>query len=235
MISKNSEKKEKSVQNETMDFSTRFGIFLRRYRLVFLVIAILAALSVIIVIGWTVINNIYLERSATAVEKIENQFDEWYSADETKRVDIEAALLSEIEKTQKSFKNSFASIRALLIKGQLYYEKENYSEAMNSFLDAYQEDNKSDVGVTGLRNAASCALATGDTTKGIELFEVLVNEVSISFSFAHDSWLLGMLYEENKNYAKAKECYGKLIAIKPNDDWTKLAKSRMIFLNSNGL
>ncbi|MCX7025717.1 MAG: tetratricopeptide repeat protein [Spirochaetes bacterium] len=235
MVSKNTEKSDNSASADSTDFSEKLNDILRKYRMVLVVFAVATGLAVTLAIGWTVMNGIALEASAVSMEKMNKSFEAWYSAEDAKKTELETLLRADIDAAIKAHGSRYAGLKALLLKARMHFEKKEYAEAQKAYLEVFEKGRKFDLGVVGLRNAASCALASGDTAKGIELYARLVGEFPASDGYPHDSYLLGLLYEDAKDYAKARECYNQLVATKPDDDWTKLARSRIIFLTSNGL
>ncbi len=226
---------DKTAQAEKKTFAEATEDFLRKYRVVLLGLAIAASAAVIGAIAWTFVNKASLDAQAVAIEKVNKSFEAWYSADDAKKGDLETALRADIDQAVKQYGNAYAGLKALLVKGRMHFEKKEFADAQKAFMELYEKGKKFDLGIAALRNAASCAMSAGDDAKAIELYGILVKDYATSDGYAHDAYVLGLLLEDAKEYKKARETYDALLAAKPSGDWTNLAKSRIIFLDSNGL
>jgi TolA-binding protein len=84
-----------------------------------------------------------------------------------------------------------------------------------------------------LYNAATAAEERGDSLKALELYTRCAKEYEKTFPLMPRVYFaIGRIQESQKNNTEALAAYEKLVEKWPNDNWTKLARSRILMLST---
>ncbi|MDP3129896.1 MAG: tetratricopeptide repeat protein, partial [Bacillota bacterium] len=87
-----------------------------------------------------------------------------------------------------------------------------------------------------LQEAAVAAEERGSPETAKSLYERFLKEYPNAVAgIPHAHFALGRLAEDTKEYVAAISSYEKIVATYPDSDWTKIAKDRILFINSRGL
>ncbi len=210
--------------------------FVQANRLIFLV-----AIGVVfaVIIGFVVFSEIRTARtqkSTVMVEQAQSDYNEWSNATDSKKKDIEAKLLSELETIIKSYPHLYSAQRALFIRGNLYYDKKEWKLAAENYTRLATSFPRSYLATVSLIDAGAAYEQAGDNTSAVKQYQTLAD------SYGKDSpekpmalFSLGRLAEGKKDYKGAKTQYDKLVNDFPSSSWTNLARDRIISLQTEGL
>lgn len=94
---------------------------------------------------------------------------------------------------------------AYLLKGDIYWQKENYKEARFSYIKAIEYDEKSARAYFGLGN---CFFSEGDLSEAMSLFK---QAIALKTDFAEAYLNLGFCYYRRKQYAKSISMFQKAV------------------------
>jgi tetratricopeptide (TPR) repeat protein len=222
---------------EKKHISHKVADILRKYRVVLLIVLAIAVAAVIGLAIWTQVHGAAIRDSTARIEKIEDQLGLYQNEqDPAKKADLEKSLAASLDQVIARWPHLLAAQHAHALKARLAEEKKDWAGAEQEWLAAIDVLPNDYLAPIALQNAAVAAEEKGSPEKSAEYYKRLIDKYSAStVGIPHAYFALGRLAEANKDYAAALTSYEKIVASYPDDDWTKLAKDRILFLKSRGL
>ncbi len=221
---------------ENASFSQKISDFLRKYRTIVLAVLGAAVLAVIVVALWSAIHGAAVRNSTARLEKAQASIaalaDE---KDEAKKAELEKAAVADLDAIAAKWPRLFAGQRARLLKGRLAADKKDWALAEKEFIAVADAAGSSYLAPAALQEAAVAAEERGAPEKAVEYYKRFVDKFPKAAGVPHAWFSLGRLAEDSKDYVAAMGHYEKVVAAFPDDDWTKLAKDRILSLKSRGL
>lgn len=229
--------KAKAAAEEKNRFSTIVSDLLRKYRVFLLGLLAAVVLAVIVVAVWTAISEARAKASTVAIEKVEDDLTAYQGEqDATKKASLQKSLLAASDKVIASWPSLYAAQKAHAIKAQLAADNKDWDGSEKEWLAASAMLTSDFLAPLALQNAAVAAEERGANDKAAQYYKRLVDKyTNKTVGIPHAFFALGRLAEDSKDYAAAVSYYEKIVASYPNDDWTKLAKDRILFMKSQGL
>lgn len=211
--------------------------FLRKFRVVLFGILGAVILVLIVVAIWTAVTESRMKASTLAIENAENQLSSYQSEqDATKKAALEMSLKTSLDKVIASYPHLYAAQKAYAIKAQLAEDAKDWQSAENDWLAASKLLKKDFFAPIALQSAAVAAEERGAEDKAAGYYKTFIAEYGKNaVGIVHAYFALGRIAETAKNYTEAIGYYEKLVSTYPDDDWTKLAKDRILALRSQGL
>lgn len=214
-------------------FLEKISNFLYNNRIVLL---ILLCVIVVGVIGFSVVSEVtssISEQATVEVEKAQALYEEWTDAEVGEKEEIENKFFDVCENVLKEYPDSYAAQRALFVRGKVFAEKEDWQNAVNDYIDLAENFAVGHLTPIALTNAAVAYEAIENIDKAIETLERITKDFKgKSIEYAHAVFSLGRLNEEKGNLDEADTFYSELIEEFPSSGWTKLAKNRKIYINT---
>jgi tetratricopeptide (TPR) repeat protein len=184
----------------------------------------------------TLISRDVSNKATLAMEKLESDFEAWNGMPDDKKVgDASASIIEKADLLIKKYSRHYASARASVIKAQLLFFSDDLEGAEKAYVEMAERLPESHMAPTALINASAIAEDRGQADQAIAYLEKAVEKYPSAPGFGRALLSLGRIHEQKKEYDKAKEAYGKLIAGGSESDWTKLAHDRIILMKSLGL
>jgi tetratricopeptide (TPR) repeat protein len=216
--------------NETVSLPQAVNNFLQKNRV--LLITVFVALFAII--GAFFVFSVVIEnRNKTAFEQIETTLNDWETAraasDKAGLAAKEDGYIASLKKIADSNKGSFGGARANMTIAEIYFSRKDWQNAQSYYLAAAKAAPKAYTAGLNYFNAGICADELGKSDEAISL----LNKAIALDNFAMQPRALfnvGRIEEQRSNVEAANAAYAKLAEKYPDDDWTLLAKSRMIAL-----
>jgi len=237
MAPKESAAPNKSAREEKPTIQARLNDFLRKNRVFFIVFFVILATLILIAAVWTIVDRSVSNSAAKALENVETSISEWSKMETGSESQSKSdAILAELDAVASKFKRRYAAQKSLVLSGRIYANRDDWASAEKKFLEAADFKSDSFLASFALQEAARSAEERQDIETAISLWKRVIDSYSDStIGLPHAYFVLGTLYEESKQYAEASARYEKLIASYPDNDWTKLARNRIILLKSQGL
>ncbi|HSV57205.1 MAG TPA: tetratricopeptide repeat protein [Magnetospirillaceae bacterium] len=236
MASRDPSTADKAGRDAKPSLQAALNDFLRKYRLVILTVFAVALTALAAVTVWTLVEEGMNTRSARALEKAELSLREWREMEDGPAARERAAeVLSELRSVAERYRRRYAGQKALVLAGRIQAGLGDWEAAENTFREAADARKDSHLTVFALAEAAVAAEERRDFAAAIELWTRVTASKGLPVGIPHAYFVLGTLYEETQQFEQARASYEKLIAEHPQSDWTKLARSRIIHLKSQGL
>lgn len=214
-------------------FLEKISNFLYNNRTVLLVLLAIIILGVIGFSIYSEFSNSINEQASQGVEKAQELYGEWTEAEVGEKEEIENEFFDVCEKVLTEYADSAAAQKVLFIRGQVFAEKEDWQNAVNDYIDLAENFAVGHLTPIALTNAAVAYEAIENIDKAIETLERITKDFKgKSIEYAHAVFSLGRLNEEKGNLDEADTFYSELIEEFPSSGWTKLAKNRKIYINT---
>ncbi len=215
--------------------TTRLADFIQRNRILFLVVMIVLIVFVVGYFSYTEWQRRARENSTVMAEKAQELYQSWQDAtDESKKQGYEQDLVASLEQILRRYPHQYAAQRALFIRGELSYAREQYDQAAQAFTDLQGRFQKSYLAPIALVNAAVSREQEDKGEQALELYRRLVSEYKDSYLVPHALFSIGRLSEAADDIPAAVEVYNRLRDEHPLSSWTKMARNRIIELTVNG-
>ncbi len=133
---------------------------------------------------------------------------------------------------ENNAKNPVGS-RAYLLAAELEFKNKEYAKARTAYENAAAANEKAYTAPIAWYNAAICSEELGEIDSAIALIEKATDREDF-VTAPRAMFNAGRMEEERGNYSSAKVWYNKINDKYPNDNWSNLAKSRLITLEAEG-
>lgn len=221
-------------KTEELTLKDRVIQFLSTYRNVLIGGGIVIVVVLVSLAIYTAVMSNRIESSSVAAEELSSSFEEWKNAEEEEKMSsLEKEIRSKGNEIISSYSNLFAAARAHMVLGQLAVEKENFSKAEEQFLSVADNFSDTYLAPVSLMSAAVSREKQQNYKGAVELYRrVEENYAELSPAAPHALFSVGRLSERLDNREDALEAYNKLVDNFSSSNWTKAARSRIIFLKS---
>lgn len=130
-------------------------------------------------------------------------------------------------------KGGVVGVRANLLSAELAYQKEDYSKAVDFYNAAASKGKKSYTAPIAFYNLGSCYEKLNNLDAAAENYKKAADNADYILK-AHAKFSYGRVLETQGKYAEAVAAYTELNDKNPDDNWAKLAKTRIISLKAEG-
>ena len=223
---------------ERTSIAHALGRFLSTKRKALLIGAVVVVGGIIVAVGAYQFLDRRAERSARAVELLEERWVEWQTLPEEERTESEltAEIRSSIEEIGDAYRGSYGDLRARYIGASLEWELERYEEARTAYRSIVDDFPRSHLVGVALAGAAAASenLSDIDEARGF-LARIADGEGLPHGEQARALFNLGRLAEAEQEHALALDYYNRLIEEHGESSWTNLGRGRIIWLASQGL
>jgi len=221
-------------KNEGSTFKQKLTIIIQKNSTILLG---LLALIIIVVIGLLIYNSIQLkslEKETQQIEAIQDNYEKIsLLTDEGEIEKARSSLLTDLNTLINSNSKNYALQRGLFIRANLYYNNNELKKSVDDFKLLAKTFPNSYLAAISLVNAGTALEDQKKTDDAIEVYKMVIDKYSkTSPETANIYFSIGRLFEENGDFKAAKEEYNTLLDNFPDSNWTNLARSRIIFLES---
>jgi tetratricopeptide (TPR) repeat protein len=227
----------KAKSSEKKTFYVKFSDFLRKYRMIVLIIFGAALVAVVGVAVSTAIKDSQLKASTASLEKLDADYSTYSSEqDPAKKADLEKSFITLADQMSKKWQGRYAGQKALAYKAKIEESNKDWAAAEKDWLDIVSSAPSSYLAPIALQGAATAAEEQGAVDRAIADYRKLVDKYSDqTIGMPHAYFSLGRLSEQSKDYTAALTAYQKVASSWPESDWTKLATDRILFMKSSGM
>lgn len=224
-------------KGEKKRFSQKLDEFLRSNRTLLIVVLAVLVAAVAFLAIFSSVRNAQINASTLRIEQLSNDFSSWaYNEDATGKAEAGKTLAADLEAVTKKWPGKFASARAYELLARIAEDGKDWATAEKDWMAIYENFPKTYLAPLALQNAAVAAEERGAPDAAIAHYQAVVdNYTGKTVGIPHALFSIGRLSESSKDYAAAVASYEKLLSLYADDDWTKLAKDRIIFLKAQGL
>lgn len=228
------EKKPVIKNGEKKTFSEKLSDFLRANRILLLSILGALVLGIAAVAIVTGITNAQANSSSERIEALTQDLGTWASEqDPNKKAEAEKLLVASLTEVTTKWPRQFAAARAYSLLARIAEQNKDWTSAEKDWMAVADKFPSTYLAPIALQNAAVAAEERGANDAALAHYKAFTDKyVGKSVGIPHAYFSMGRIAEDSKDYASALVSYEKLASIYPDDDWTKLAKDRIIFLKA---
>lgn len=224
------EQKKELSKKET--FLISLSNFLQKNRIFFIVtiIVLIVGLIAFMVVRETLQKR--TEKSTILAETLQEEYEKWVTeVDDTKKAAYRDQCFERIEQILDKYPNLYASQRALFVKGNIFFEEEKWTEASDAYYELYASFDDSYLSPIALNNASVAYENNKNLDKALEMLTLISDNYKDTFiDIGKVYFSKGRLYEAQDDAENALIAYNILVDEYPNNNWTKLARNRIIAL-----
>ena len=218
---------------EKTRFVDRLGRAIHYSRFYLLTLLGVFVVAVVAYFVFSEVNENAREKATVLAEEAEQRYEMWQSTeDEAGRQEIEESLLEDLAFIIDEYPRQYAAQRAYFISGNLYYEKELWEEASSRLLEIPGRFPKSYLAEEALFISAICHEELGEPDEALTLYRRLTEDYPQSPRMPHALFSQGRILESRGDAEEAIQIYNTLRLDYSFSNWTKLAVSRIIQLES---
>ena len=213
------------------DFSSRERVnawIVKNWKLLISVIAVIILIMVGIMIQSFVQDN-EINSSAELAEDIQKLYDDWISKELEDRDDDELLIL--IDKALTEYSQHFAAKRALFTRSKMAYEKENWDDAAEGFIELADRWPRSYLAPVCLFNSASANEQAGNIEAAKQTLSRMIELYAETSPLIPEVYFnLGRIAENEVEIDTALVQYNEIISQFPESRWTDLSRNRILIL-----
>lgn len=221
---------------EKLRFSEKLDLFLRKNRILLFVMLGVIVAALLVITGYSIIDGKRANAAAIEVEQLAEKINTWSSTeDQAKKAELGKPITEGLQAVVKAYPRQFAAARALTLLARMAEADKDWATGEKTWLTIYERFPKMYMAPIALQNAAVAAEERGAPDQAMAHYKLVVERYAgKTVGMAHSYFSLGRLAEDSKDYAQALAYYDKVVSGYPDDDWTKLAKDRIIALKAQG-
>ena len=175
------------------------------------------------------------ESSTTLVEQAQEKYEEWRSEeDEDKKADQEKKLMEDLEAIVDRFPRTYASQRALSVRGDIFFEKGDWELAEKDYKELSERFAGSYLAPEAVLKRAICMEELEDVDEALALYRFLADNYPDSPRLPQAYFSIGRLFETKGDFDEALSAYNHMKLEYPYSNWTNLGINRIIHLKSTG-
>ncbi|MFP4490633.1 MAG: tetratricopeptide repeat protein [Spirochaetaceae bacterium] len=220
-------------KGEELTLKDKVTRFLSTYRNVIIALSVVILVALAAVAIYTLVMNNRIEESSIMAEELQESFEEWQSADNDEKAELEENIVSDAEDIISQYGSLYAAARAHMVLGKLHAENDEWEDAEDRFLTVSESFPKSYLAPVSLLSAAACREETEDLEGAVELYQRVEADYSENSPAAAQAvFSAGRVYERLDRTDKALGAYNSIVDNFSNSSWTNLARSRIIYLET---
>ncbi len=227
-MSQNHEKTEK------MAFKSKLSLIIQKNSKI-----LLGGLSliVLVVIGLLIFNSLQLKNLENYTQQIEVIQDDYAElsiiTDENEKNEAEKKILGNLNSLIENSPKNYAHQRALFIRANIFYKNKDWDKSIEDFKLIANDFSHSYLAPISLINAAGAFEESNRIDDAIATYQLVIENYStISPEIPNIYFSIGRLFEQKEDTKSALEEYNNLVDTFPDSNWTNLARSRIIYLES---
>ncbi len=221
-------------KNEKVSFQHKVLLLLHKNGIIILAALGVLAAALIILAVVSNANSKKLEADTQKIEGIQNDYSSYLSATDTaKKAELKKKITSELKEIIAKGVKTYPLERALFIQGNMYYNDKQWKKSSESFIQLSTLFPKSYLSAVALLDAAAAYEENNSLDKALESYQRVVDSYkNMSPDIPHALFSIGRVYEAKKDTKSALKTYNSLIDRFPASNWTNLARSRIIYLET---
>ncbi len=220
-------------KTEELTVKEKLIAFLTRYTYLIVAVVGVAAVVLISIAVYTAVMNSRIEKSTVMAEELVDTFEEWRSADDADKAVLEEEIRAGAEEILDDYPKLYAGARAGMVLGELNTAMEQWEAAEKSFIEVAETFPKSYLAPIALMSAAVSREESGDAEGALELYRKIGEEYAEGSPVAaHAVFSIGRLNESLNDREGALEAYNRVVDNFSSSNWTKPARSRIIYLET---
>lgn len=217
-------------KEEELNIQQHISAFLVKNRS--LIIGGIVAIFVIIgaLVAITIVSDNKRDAAYSKIDTLVEQWNEAKNASDTSALaTAEDTIIADLTKIADGNGRTFAGARAGLALAEIYFSRKDWQNAETWYLAVEKASPESYTAGLALFNASVCADESGNADNALSYLEKAIALESFPMK-TRALFNIGRIEEDRNQNDKAIAAYEKLTGDYAEDEWTLLAKSRLIAL-----
>lgn len=223
---------EQSLTKKEDSAGKKVDNFLSNHLKLFIILIIVIVCGIL---GYIIGSNVKSKariKNLSVIDEISYELINGSSALETAELDSRRA--TALEKLQSYVnKGGIVGARANMLCAELTYAQEKYEDSAKYWETVVAKSKKNYINPIANYNLGVCYEKLNDLEKAAQAYKKASDNEDFSLR-AHASYSYGRVLEAKGDYKEAVAVYTALNDRTPNDDWAKLAKTRILILQIEG-
>ncbi|MCL1812048.1 MAG: tetratricopeptide repeat protein [Treponema sp.] len=219
-------------QTEQAGTGDKIAYFIQKHRKALLALVIIIASGIAFSVTFFTIHGTLEKKAIAKVEVFERRMNEQGIPNGGTDSAEANALLGELNDFAPST-FGYAAARAYSLAADIYFSRSEWSRAEESWVNAARKAPKIYMAPVSLFNAAVAAEEQGKLDAAIGYFKESLDYSGVYPAAARARFNIGRIYDQRREYDKAREAYLELIEKSPESPWANLAHNRLIILENN--
>jgi len=214
--------------------SAKIASGLHKYRKVILytLIAVVAILAVLAIAS--ILKQRKTDAGTIVAEELQESYAKWLQASDDEKASLEKEVLDKADAIKTKYRGTFPHQRALLVLGNLAFEKSQWDDAQKDFAQLAKEYPKSYLAPVALMNQAAALEEAGKNKEAVEIYQKVFDTYKETSPDAPRAlFSIARLYETTGQNEAALDAYREVADSFPDSDWTKLSRDRIIYLETH--
>ena len=218
-------------------FMNSLNSFLAQYSKILIIISVLLVIAIISIAVSGTFKSEKNEESALAIEKIQTEYTELLTEKGAEAADEDFdKIIASLDSVIAEYPSYYAEQRAVFMKGDIYFSRDNFEKAAASFKEFAEKFPKTYLAPIALYNSAVCSEELGKSADAVKIYESVKDKYSDSYpDIAGILFSIGRLSESANDYDKALASYNDIVDNYTNSGWTNFARDRIIYLKASDL
>lgn len=214
-------------------FTKSLADFIQRHR-VLLIIGFLAVLAALLAYG--IFDYVSAQRELKYIgltEQAQESYSKYLYAEGDEKDSLREEIKTKLDEVLNAGGKRYAKERAHFLSGTVAVEDKDWASAAEHYMAIFDGYPRSYLAPVAAFDAAGAYEESGDTDTAITVLKKLVDIYSETSSVAPRALFnLGRLQDTTGSTAEALLTYNRLVDLYPDSNWTKLARTRIIALNT---
>lgn len=220
------------AEKEVKTFSSKLNDFMTKNRKALIAVICVIFVALIAFICVVLCNSKITAKNLNEIDIISFELTDGSNALEDEEVNQRKAVAME-KLAPYTKKGGVSGVRANMLAGEIAYQSKNYQDAVTYWNAAASKSDKSYTKPLALFNAAVCYEELNDLDSAAANYKLAADNKDFMLK-NHAKFSYARVIETQGNIADAVTAYNELIDAYPDDDWAKLAKTRILFLQTTG-
>ncbi|MCR5699170.1 MAG: tetratricopeptide repeat protein [Treponemataceae bacterium] len=224
------------MANETEEkksLESKFENFFSKTKYIWISLLCIVVVALAVIVTVLAVSSSQKNKAANFLEdEIFNYEKAVSSMDQDSVANAESKLIENLETYVASKGKNKNTIRVYMTLASKYMEKEDWQKSLDNWQTAAACDKKSYLAGIAEFNSGVCYEQLGDLEKALACYEKAAGNKNFHL-VPHALFSQARVLEALSNTEKAVEVYTKIVDTYADDEWANLAKSRIIYLNSD--
>ena len=208
--------------------------FFTKYRVYLLVLLGLTVIAFVAVGIISEINKKRIKDSSDLLYENEMAMEEWQALTADDKQEKAGSLVESLNELSKKYKGTYAAQKALFMIGEAYYTLEDYEQAVEWYHKVAEDYSNGIFAPSAVFNMAAAYEQLDNSQLAAEYYQQLVDEYPLDSVYApHALMNVGRLNSQPENKDAALAAYNMILEEYPSSDWTNLAITAIIHLDSD--
>ncbi len=223
---------DQTEEKQSQGINNAIALWIQRNRKI-IIFASLSLLAALVILGLvSLFGNTKNDKATAMLSSFEEAYYAWSAADDADKPTKESELKDVFAEIESSYSSTYAYQRSLFLMGDFYYYKEEWQNALTSYNNTAKLFPKSYLAPIALFNSAAAQEETTNSGEALKIYLSIAEKYPDNPLAPRSLFSAGRLSEAS-SADEAITMYNSLFEEYPSSSWTKLARNRIIKLQTS--